>query len=89
MAIFHFPQYEHEPLWHYLSRLNKYHAHLNHNFEKWKIYEVIAVDLNVESRRYIESLCPGGLIELLSKNQNEVWDFFEKLAWKTYAFEQE
>ena len=29
-----------------------------------------------------------GLIELLSKAQNKVWDFFEKLAWETYAFEQ-
>jgi len=46
------------------------------------------VGLNVESRSYIKSLCPGGLIELLSKTQNEVWDFFEKLAWETYAFEQ-
>ena len=42
--------------------------------------------LNVESRSYNESLCPGGLIELLSKTQNEVWDFFEKLAWETYTF---
>jgi len=46
------------------------------------------VGLNVESRSYIESICYGGLIQLLSKTQNEVWDFFEKLAWKTYAFEQ-
>jgi len=44
--------------------------------------------LNVESRRYVESICPGGLIELLSKSQGEVWDFFEKLTWETYAFEQ-
>jgi len=45
------------------------------------------VGLNVESRDYVESICPGGLIELLPKTQNEVWDFFEKLAWETYAFE--
>ena len=25
---------------------------------------------------------------LLSKTQDEVWDFFEKLAWDTYEFEQ-
>ena len=43
--------------------------------------------LNVESRSYVESICPGGLIELLSKTQDEVWDFFEKVAWETYAFE--
>jgi len=43
---------------------------------------------NVESRGYVESICPQGLIELLSKTQDEVWDFFEKLASETYAFEQ-
>ena len=88
MPVFHFPQYEHELFWSYLSRLNDYCAQLNHIFEKWKIYEVIAVGLNVESRSYVASICSGGLIELLSKTQNEVLDFFEKLAWKTYAFEQ-
>ena len=44
--------------------------------------------LNVESRSYIESICYGGLIQLLSKTQNEVCDFFETLAWDAYAFEQ-
>jgi len=46
------------------------------------------VRLNVESRYYAESICSRDLIELLSKTQDEDWDFFEKLAWKTYAFEQ-
>ena len=40
------------------------------------------------SRSYIDSIFPAGFIELLSKTQNKVWDFFEKLAWETYAFEQ-
>ena len=26
MALFHFPQFEHEPFWQYLSRLNDYRA---------------------------------------------------------------
>ena len=26
MAIFYFPQFEHEPFWQYLSRLNGYRA---------------------------------------------------------------
>ena len=46
------------------------------------------MDLNVKSRSYIESICPRGLIGLLSKTLDELWDFFEKLTWKTYAFEQ-
>ena len=44
--------------------------------------------LNFECRAYVESMSPRGVIRLLSKPQDEVWDFFEKLAWDTYAFEQ-
>jgi len=36
--------------------------------------------LNVESMSYVEYIYPRGLIELLSKTQDEVLDFFEKLA---------
>ena len=34
------------------------------------------------------SICPGGVLGLLSKTQDEVWDFFKKLAWDTYDIEQ-
>jgi len=44
--------------------------------------------LNSASWGYVESIYPGGVLGLLSKTQDEVWDFFEKLAWDTYAFEQ-
>ena len=44
--------------------------------------------LNSASWGYIESICPGGVLGLLSKIQDEVQDFFEKLAWNTSAFEQ-
>ena len=46
------------------------------------------MSLNVEFRNYVESACLGGLLGLLSKTKDEVWDFFEKLAWGTYEFEQ-
>ena len=88
MCVFNFPQYEHEPFWNYFSWLNDYRAQLNHNFEKWKIFEVIHEGLNIESRSYIDSIFPEGFRELLSKTPNEVWDFFKKLVWETYAFEQ-
>ena len=45
--------------------------------------------LNSKSCGYVESICPGGVLELLSKTQDGVWNFFEKLAWDTYAFEQD
>jgi len=41
------------------------------------------VGRNVESRGYIESMCPAGLLGLLTRTQDEVWDFFEKLACGT------
>ena len=31
---------------------------------------------------------PGGVLRLLFKTQDEVWDFFEKSVWDTYEFEQ-
>ena len=88
MPVFNFPQFEHEPFWNYLSRLNDYRAQLNRNFEKWEICEVIILGLNSEFKGHVESMCQGGLIGLLSKTQEEVWDFFEYLAWDTYEFEQ-
>jgi len=33
-------------------------------------------------------MCYRGLLGLLSRTLNEVWDFFKKLAWDTYEFEQ-
>ena len=72
MPIFNFPQFEHESFWNYLSRLNDYHAQLNQNFVKWKICEVFAMGLNSASRGFVESICPGGLIGLLSTTQDEV-----------------
>jgi len=33
-------------------------------------------------------MCLGGFQGLLSKTQDEVWNFVEKLAWDTYEFEQ-
>ena len=44
--------------------------------------------LNAESWSYIKSIYPGGVLGLLSKTRDEVWNFFEKLAWDTYEFEQ-
>ena len=88
MPVFNFPQLEHEPFWRYLSKLNVYRAQLNCTFEKWKICEVIVLGLNVEFRGVVESICPGGLLGLLSRTQDEVWDFFENLAWDNYEFEQ-
>ena len=44
--------------------------------------------LNSEFWGYIESIFPGGVLGLLSKTQDDVWDLFSKLAWNIYEFEQ-
>jgi len=72
MPVFNFPQFEHEPFWSYLSRLNDYRAQLNQNFQKCKICDVVVVSLNSESWGYIESIYPRGILGLLSKNQDKV-----------------
>jgi len=46
------------------------------------------VGLNSEFRGHVESIYPRGLLWLLTKTQDEVWDFFENLAWDNYEFEQ-
>ena len=46
------------------------------------------VGLNSESWGYIESIYPRGILGLLSKTQDEVWDFLRIVAWDTYLFEQ-
>ena len=75
MPVFNFPQYEHEPFWSYLSRLNDYCAQLN--FQKWKICKVIVVGLTAKYKGYVESMCLRGLLGLFSKTQDEVWDFLK------------
>ena len=44
--------------------------------------------LNAEFQGCVESMCHGGLLGLLSKTQDEVWNFFEKLACAAYEFDQ-
>jgi len=42
--------------------------------------------LKVEFRGYVESMYLGIWLGLLSRPQDDGWDFFEKLAWDTYEF---
>ena len=58
-------------------------------FEKWEICEAICVDLNAEFGGHVESMCLGRFRGLVSETPDEVWDFFEYLAWETWEFEQD
>jgi len=77
VAIFHLPQFEHEPFWQYLSRLNDYRAQYMHFiYEKWKIRNVVLVGITHETRFTLESYVGG----LSSLNVDDTWNLFEPLA---------
>ena len=60
MAIFHLPQFEHEPFWQYLSRLNDYHAQYVHfTYEKWEICDVMLEGITHETRATFGSMLIG------------------------------
>ena len=42
----------------------------------------------IKFRGYVDSTYPGGLLGLLSRTHDEVWDFFQKLTWDGYEFEK-
>ena len=70
MAIFHFPQFEHEPFWQYLSRLNDYRVqYVLFMYEKWKICDVVLEGITHETRATLESMCYGGLCSLNASYQ--------------------
>jgi len=78
MAIFHFPQFQHESFWQYLSRLNDYRAQYVHfMYEKWEICDVVLEGITCETRATLESMCYGGLCSL---NVDDMWNLFEYLA---------
>ena len=85
MAIFHLPQFGHEPFWHYLSRLNDYHAqYVLFEYAKWEICDVVLEGITHETRATLESMCYGALCSL---NVDNMWDLFESLAWYQWHHE--
>jgi len=76
--IFHLPQFEHEPFWQYLSRLNYYRTQYVHFvYEKWKTCNVACERITHETRATLASMFYGGLCCL---NVDKVWDLFECLS---------
>jgi len=85
MAIFHFPQFQHEPFWQYLSRLNDYRAqYMLSMYKKWEICDVVLEGITHETWATLESLCHGDLCLL---NADDMWDLFESLASYQWQFE--
>ena len=86
MTIFHLPQFEHEPFWQYLSRLNDFRAqYVLFDYEKWEICDVVLEGITHETRATLESMCHGGMCYL---DVDDMWDLFESLAWYQWHHEQ-
>jgi len=51
IGYFHLHQFEHEPFWQHLFRLNDYRAQYVHFlYEKWKIFNVVLGGITYETR---------------------------------------
>jgi len=86
MAIFHLPQFEHEPFWQYVSRLNNYLAqYVLFKYEKLEICNIVIEGITHETQDTIEFICYG---DLCSSNIDDMWDLFESLAWYQWHHER-
>jgi len=85
MAIFHYPQFEHERFWQYLSKLSDYRAqNVRSMYEKWEICDVALKGITHETQATLESMCYGGLCSL---NVDDLWDLFEYLTSYQWQYE--
>jgi len=79
MAILHLPQFKHEPVWQYLSRLNDYGVQYVHfMYEILELCIVVFKGITYKTRAIVEFRYYGGMCYL---NVNDMWDLFESLAW--------
>ena len=75
MAIFHFPQFEHESFQQCLSRLNDYHAqYMYFTYEKWLICNDMVEEKTYETQAILEFMCYG---DMCSLHFDDMWDLFK------------
>jgi len=78
MVIFHFPQFEHELFWQYLSKVNDYHAQYVHfTYERWEICDAVLEEITYQLWVVLKSVCYGGLCSL---DVDDMCNLFESLA---------
>ena len=78
MAIFHLAQFEHEPFWQHLFRLNDYHTQYVHfMYEKGERCKVALEGITYKTWATLGLVCYGGLC---SFNVDDVWDLLESLS---------
>ena len=82
MAIFHFPQYEHELFCWYLKRLNAFLAQCGYCVDKWEILGIVDEGVNSEIRILLQFWDFHGL------NADDAWNLLVWVAWDSFEFEK-
>ena len=82
MAIFHFPQYEHELFCWYFKRLNVFLAQCEYYVGKWKILGIVDEGVNTETRILLQFWDFHGL------TVDDVWNLLLWVAWDSFEFEK-
>jgi len=75
MAIFHFPQFEHELLCWYFKRLNAFLAQCGYCVSKWEILGIVDEGVNSETRILLQ------FWDFHRLNVDDAWYLLEWVAW--------
>ena len=83
MAIFYFPQFEHDLFCWYFKRLNAFLAQCDYCVGKWKILGIVDEGVNSETRilsQYWDLNC---------KSVDDAWCLLEWIAWDSFEFNKD
>ena len=82
MAIFHFPQFQHELFYWYFRRLNAFLAQCDYCVSKWEILGIIDEGVNNETRLLLQ------FWDFHGKSVDEARCLLKWIAWDSFEFEK-
>ena len=82
MAIFHFPQFEHELFCWYFKRLNVFLAQYGYFVGKWEILGIVDEGVNSETRILLQ------FWDFQRLNVDDAWSLLVWVAWDSFEFEK-
>jgi len=82
MAIFQFPQFEHELFWRYFKRLSAFLTRCGYCLTKWEILDIITEGVNSETGT------PLGYWDFHGKSLKDACYLLEWIAWDSFEFEK-
>ena len=82
MAIFHFPQYEHELFCWYFKRLNAFLAQCEYFVGKREVLGIVDEGVNCETRILLQFWDFHGL------TVHDAWSLLEWVAWDSFEFDK-